>query len=186
MQALYLDWGAGGPQLKRNPLGSANHNMIIAITPGTAPSLALEIAGVSLVAIAINAIVPAWRSKRWLPTRGKIMTSRAVASAGPVQWGRGTTLLWDPGIVYQYTVEGTTYRGTRLNFNGHVPTVIRVQRIVDRYPIGQPVTVWYNPVDPSSAVLEPGPANPLALELCLGLVFIAIGILLNPPHVGAA
>lgn len=51
-------------------------------------------------------------------------------------------------LYYRYTVDGITYEGNEL-FSGNVP---------DSHYIGEPVTVWYNPENPSSSFYaKPGP-----------------------------
>ena len=77
-------------------------------------------------------------------------------------------LRYSPAVSYNYDVDGTTYSSDLLGF-------IRVwtddesdaQGMVQRYPVGQTVTAYYDPGDPSRAVLDPG----VSLNSMLGLLF---------------
>ena len=65
---------------------------------------------------------------------------------------------------------------------------MRVQQsIVDRYPVGRQVTVYYDPHDPGQAVLEKR-VNGLYTTIMVSAVFILIGVIVavmslgvNPP-----
>jgi hypothetical protein len=47
--------------------------------------------------------------------------------------------------------------------------------ILQRYPVGKPVTVYYNPARPQQAVLEPGVAGVAWVLPALGLLFATVG-----------
>jgi Protein of unknown function (DUF3592) len=52
----------------------------------------------------------------------------------------------------------------------------RAQDIVARYPDGAAVTVYYDPVDPSDSVLEPGGTRGIAFLRLIGWAFAAGGL----------
>src|ERR1051325_11820110 len=122
----------------------------------TPPALALELSGLALAGDAVRLLIPALRSTRWASVPGRIVASKLTSSPGGVQWGRGTALVWDPGVVYEYLVDGVTHRSQRLSLRGHWPTAAGAMRIARRYQVSDQVTVWYDPVDHEHAVLEPG------------------------------
>ena len=109
---------AGRPQLKREPLGIADF-MFPPLTPTTAPALALELGGLALAADGLRLLIPAWRSTHWESVSGRIVASQPVSGPGSVPWGRGTALVWDPGVVYEYVVDGAKYHSQRVSFRGH-------------------------------------------------------------------
>ncbi len=53
-------------------------------------------------------------------------------------------------IAYDYVVNGRSFRANRVKF-GFLPSNIS---LLNRYPVGAPVDVFYNPAKPSEAVLE--------------------------------
>jgi hypothetical protein len=79
-----------------------------------------------------------------------------------------------PEIRYRYQVGPTEYSGSRRSFNTvHLATQAASQRVIDAYPVGKTVAVFYDPKDPASALLEPGIAGDLTLLYKMDLFFIA-------------
>ena len=68
----------------------------------------------------------------------------------------------EPVVEYRYKVAGKLYRGTRIWFRHSVTAgAIRVgdrefqaDEVVERYPVGAEVVVYFNAADPEDAVLE--------------------------------
>jgi hypothetical protein len=61
--------------------------------------------------------------------------------------------IYYPHIVYQYNVMGQTYTGKRIS-PGPESGSSRARELVAKYPPGAPVTVYYDPQNPSDAALE--------------------------------
>lgn len=59
-------------------------------------------------------------------------------------------------IEYTYRVAGKEYRGTRYRFGNFYVNNARALQIVDAFPVGRTVDVFYDPSDPATAVLRPG------------------------------
>ena len=152
----------------------------------TAPALTLELGGLALALDGLRLLLPAWRSTRWESVAGRIVGSRPESSPGSVQWGRGTALVWDPGVIYEYAVDGVKYRSQRVSFRGHWPTAGGAMRVARRYQVGQSVKVWYDPVDHERSVLEPGAGVANYAQLGIGLALFGIGLIINPHPLGAA
>jgi Protein of unknown function (DUF3592) len=76
-------------------------------------------------------------------------------------------------LQYEYTYEGVTYPGWRVNVMGHSVGAWAATE----YPVGATPDVWVNPGHPEFAALEPGlnPVEPIVFLLVLG-VSIASGI----------
>ena len=68
---------------------------------------------------------------------------------------------YTPAVEYQYSVEGREYRGSRIRYGG--PAVngshSDAERLLQAYPPGAAVTVFYRPSRPEDAVLVPGAAG---------------------------
>lgn len=117
-------------------------------------------------------------STRWPSTKGVILSSKVKAPPAPSSTGSGRNrAVHVPRISYRYSVNGREYVDNR-------PTIGKVngkgdsEKLVARFPKGAKVTVYYNPEDPSRAVLVRGMGgrNPfwigVPLVVALGLIFI--------------
>jgi hypothetical protein len=94
------------------------------------------------------------RSKRWPAIEGTIVKSRLVGTAVR-GWDGDYFVETNVNINYRYSVNGSVYFSSRVNsikspFNEYP------RNYADRYPLGKDVIVYYNPKNPSDAVLEPG------------------------------
>ena len=112
------------------------------------------------------------RSYFWASTEGQVLSSTVTR----------VKRLNDPAsyyasISYEYEVGGTKFTGDRV-FLGEYGTGSAgpMQEIVDRYPVGKRVTVYYDPQDPNKAVLERGARLASFGLLLIGLLFSAVGL----------
>lgn len=94
------------------------------------------------------------RAERW-PTVGGRVTSAELVE-GPMLGRIARRTSHRAAIAYAYDVAGRTWSGTRVFFgdNAFVTGEAPYQR-VEQYEPGSSVQVYYNPEDPSDAVLEP-------------------------------
>ena len=58
-----------------------------------------------------------------------------------------------PLVIYSYSVGGTVFRGQRVRAADEPSDTAAAT--VARYPAGAPVVVYYDPTNPSDALLEP-------------------------------
>jgi hypothetical protein len=128
------------------------------------------------------------RSARgWHSVTGRVYSSRVLAEES-VDVGREPGQLTERAIVYrpeirfEYVVGGREYASKQLRLGEEPqlswPSV--AEALVKRYPVGQEVTVYYDPSNPDQAVLEraSGPAGGLYIGFGLLGLAIAIGALL--------
>ena len=97
-------------------------------------------------------ITTAMRQARrsWTSTTGKIVRSQVEA-----QQGRATG--YNPKVVYEYEVRGRLYRCRTIQVAKQRflrSTWLDAYDVVEEYPEGERVTVYYNPDEPAEAVLE--------------------------------
>ena len=86
----------------------------------------------------------------WASTTGKVVTSRVEVSGGD-----HTTV--SPHIVFQYAVYGMEYSNSQIKAGDvHMSTYSSrsAYDIVDKYPVGAAVTVYYDPEHPEQSALE--------------------------------
>lgn len=66
----------------------------------------------------------------------------------------GTT--YTPQVQYTYTVNGRQFQADRINFLLVSSSHKAAENVVNHFPAGQPVTVYYNPASPGDSVLLRG------------------------------
>jgi len=89
-------------------------------------------------------------AKYWASTTGTIVTSRVEVSGGD-----HTTV--SPHIVFQYNVYERDYSGSQIKAgDAHWAsyTSRAAYDMVDKYPVGADVTVYYDPENPEQSALE--------------------------------
>lgn len=110
-----------------------------------------------------------WRTSGWQNAVGRIVESRSTARdvrtreshlTGRSDHNRGTLVTTEridrknfADIAYQYTVDGKTYVSRQVGIgpdHGNLDVVALLQR----YPAGKVVTVFYDPASPGNAILE--------------------------------
>jgi hypothetical protein len=126
--------------------------------------------------LALPRYLRAKRSTKWPVAQGVITVSRL--QVGYVKRMKG----YRGEIRYQYRVGSTDYNGSRLSFERvHLAVEDAWQKVIDDYPVGKTVNVYYDPEEPSFAVLEPGLIGELAplYQTNLGfLVLFGAGLLI--------
>ena len=128
------------------------------------------------------------QSKNWLSTNGKILSSDLDAQISTDDDGYQTTT-YLAKVFFTYEVNGNSYESDRVNFDYGMRTsnVRKPQSVVEQYPTGSDVTVYYDPENPQQSVLEKR-VNGTFTTILVSAVFIAIGVVLavtslgvNPP-----
>jgi hypothetical protein len=114
-------------------------------------------------------------SANWPSVQGQVTSSEVERSTD----SEGTSYL--PQVDYAYTVNDVRYSGERVNFGQNSYSSRRgAEEVVARYPAGQTVAVYYDPVEPESAVLEPGVSSGSYIVLSIGGCFVLISLILAP------
>jgi hypothetical protein len=86
----------------------------------------------------------------WPRTTGTILKSRVQVSGGDI-----TSV--HPHIEYRYLIGAIEYTSTQIRPGDQILSIYggnEAYDLVDQYPVGAEVDVFYNPEDPSQAVLE--------------------------------
>jgi hypothetical protein len=111
-------------------------------------------------------------SHQWPSVQGEMIISRVRL----VEWDDGAAI-W-PELEFEYRVGQRTFTSRNIAF-GHAANLAlpgEAERLVARYPAGEPATVHYNPDRPHEAVLEPGMGCGAYVALVMGLLFLIVGI----------
>jgi hypothetical protein len=126
-----------------------------------------------------------WREvravSRWLPTPGKIISSRVEArevrsSGAGSQSSDATEIRNFPAITFEYKVAGKTFRSSHYSVQENVGN-FAVAETLAQFPKGADVTVFHDPANPAKAVIErtmPEGAFKFMVQLSVGLVIGAL------------
>ena len=141
--------------------------------------------GLAIIIIGVSCarLPSAVGSHSWPTTEGKILKSRVQEtwSYDGDDWGPG----WKADIEYSYRVNGKRYVSDQIEvvdiINGNGDSI--ANKVVNRYPKGSLVTVYYKTDDPTTALLEPGlPNNDLSGSMFfltltgMGAIIMIIGL----------
>ena len=139
-------------------------------------AIGLQLGGGGLLVDGLRNANKALLSRNWPTTVGRVVRAEPRGSS---TLSISNPWAFDPGIKYQYTVEGVTYTGDRVSF-GRIPSTAEgVGIVLMQYPVGASVTVWYDPDDPDRAVLEPGASGDSWAEAALGLILVITGLIVQ-------
>lgn len=121
-------------------------------------------------------------SKNWPTVPGKIISSTVASRQGRERTSKHRdkeVTNYYAEVRYEYTVNGKTRTSNAIAYGGYSLSKdpSQVQVIVDKYPVGSPVTAYYSPSHPSMAVLEPGIRDHGFFPLLFGAFFFGMGSL---------
>ncbi len=130
--------------------------------------------GAILVAIADVSLYRAQRSQSW-PVAGAIVYQSLVEKHSQGDPAALQVDIFEPVILYKYTLQGRQYTGKRIFFGSPTTSLPAAEETISRYLPGMPVPVHYNPRDPAQSVLEP--RAPAARSMRnIGLGSLSVGV----------
>ena len=151
--------------------GKADRGLIFLI-------LGMFAAGVVLMAWGGYEIKGSRESGSWPSIQGTISSS-SVSKRTTRDSDRRTRTTYYPKVGYRYRVDGRNYISSRIAFGtgDSGGSAKWARKIVNKYPVGKNVTVYYNPQDPQYGVLESGFTWRSIMILLAGIAFFAAGVL---------
>ncbi len=131
-------------------------------------------AGAGLIALALRNLFKGWSSRGWSRTQGIVVRSFVLVDETD---GRES---YTPQVEYEYSVGGKKYLGRRLRY-GQIGSSSRkrAERVIVPYTSGTSTQVWFNPRDPSDAVLVSGSSWGNAAIAIAGLIFLWLAYMLK-------
>lgn len=129
-------------------------------------------------------------SLEWPGVPGVITISSIDGNTSVGVGDSSTKTTYSPKISFEYEVEGRRYESNRVTFGNVGSSYERAKQVVDRYSIGNEVVVFYDPAEPTRAVLEPGKGPSMSGAVgaacafsLVGLGFSGIGVILLKDYV---
>lgn len=136
----------------------------------------LVVAGISIARFNLSLIPIAEASVGWTTTEGRITKFEIVER---VMGEYETEVFCGPMVQYTYSVDGYLFTTDRVSFNSYINencSAIKADLYNPRYTVGKQIFVYYDPEQPSMAVLEPGACVTCYPHLMLGGIFGFVGI----------
>ncbi len=141
-------------------------------------TLAMFAAGIFLMAWSAYEIKGSNESRNWPRTQGTITSSSISEQTRRDSSTRRNKTTYYPRVLYEYQVKGRHYTSHRIEFGGESGGMKwMAKRVVDKYPSGKKVTVYYKPQDPQYGILEAGFTWKSLFILLAGMAFFAAGVL---------
>lgn len=153
------------------------------------PSVAFAIILLSVVGyLSLDAIseIEAQRraSATFLPVEATVIAAEVdeTRSSRGVGQPKTSRRYYKPIISYRYEVAGSQYQNATYRFPAFNMSRKLSQEIVNRYPLGSQIRVYYDPVNPAISVIDPSPpifGTTILFMLAgfgIGLVILVTGI----------
>ncbi len=155
------------------PLAKATTLLFGRIVPAS-----FALAGALFLVTGIRHLNRSWTSEAWSSVTGMIVSSDVQTISRRDSDGHSDTN-YRVVVRYTYNVLDEEYIGTRIRFGAiSYNKNSTAQEEERRYPAGKRVEVFYDPENPSTAVLIKGAGGGVWLSIGLGSVFVVIGTIL--------
>lgn len=120
-------------------------------------------------------------SQSWPSTSGQITRSEVKRSSSTDDDGH-TTYSYYPSVEYTYQVSGQAYSSKRMVFGAlkGYSNPAKAEADLQAYPLGEQITVYYDPEKPSEAVLE-RKAGALSGMLVIGIICLVLSVCIACP-----
>ena len=136
--------------------------------------IAVLIGGIIFIILGILQFIKARKAKNtWLSVPGVVEETSVITHRHHRAKG-GTTTNYTPHITYHYQVKDQTYNGDQIGFGYSTYGKSKAEKIIAIYPQDAPITVFYDPADPSKAVLETK-AKGGTTYILIGVFLVVIG-----------
>jgi hypothetical protein len=119
-------------------------------------------------------------SRHWPTTRGRVTHSEVVSEIIEDKDDKGNVTSRERfrvALQFSYRVAGRDYHSTHWNWGWTAMHIVRAAAgaVAAQYPSGRAVTVYYDPTEPATAVLDPANKSGVAAPLFGGIALILGG-----------
>ncbi|NTV46848.1 MAG: DUF3592 domain-containing protein [Chlorobiales bacterium] len=134
--------------------------------------------GIVITYMGVRTLYYGSESESWPITTGRIKSSNMDYTAAPKREQQERSGSYHAEILYQFKVQGKIYSGDRIAFGGYGETGEEyVQKLLNRFPEGKLVRVYYKADDPEVCALQPGQKSEAWYIPIVGLAFVLFGTL---------
>ena len=131
------------------------------------------IAGALMLFFGTRSLIRAHESMHW-PTTPRVIQNSSVEYRSGNKGGA-----YHAHILYNYNLNGTAFSGDRVAYGDYGSSdSSHAQEIVNHYPVGANVTVYYIQSIPEECLLEPGIKMQALVIPGVGLFFFLAGVLM--------
>jgi len=118
-------------------------------------------------------LTKAFKTNHWLETTAKVFENKLIAAKRQNRTHK-QIVVYSAKVRYEYQVDNATHVGITQKVAKRADNGEKIHKaLLDQYPIGSDLTVYYDPKNPDQSVLQKGVTG---LHLFLGaLLIIAIG-----------
>ena len=143
--------------------------------------LVLLALGTYLIVFSLRSKKKAEASQGWPSVAGTMTLSEVKQSINRNEDGI-ESISYYPAVEYTYQYAGQSFTSKRLQFGGvqGQKNSTNAQKVLARYPQGGSVTVYYNPENPSEAVLE-RQAGGSKVSLVIGIILLVLSVCIACP-----
>ena len=135
------------------------------------------ITGAITAFLGIRDLILANASTNWPSTQGQIIESSVESHQSSGKNGNSTT--YQAKIQYKFTLDDNTFNGTCVSYGDYGSSdPSHAEKIVNKYPKGLNIDVYYMSDTPEECVLEPGIKTQAYFLPAFGLLFITTGSLM--------
>jgi hypothetical protein len=121
--------------------------------------------GAALVALSLWLRVRSRQAQVWPTVKGQVIESRVDVT---------NLEMIKPVLRYRYEVGGYSHIGFRVSFSGYGVSKSAMQQLIKPYPQNSAVNVYYNPQNPSSAVLNNSARSDWLYWFLFGVGFLSL------------
>ncbi|MFC1582212.1 DUF3592 domain-containing protein [Planctomycetota bacterium] len=145
--------------------------------------------GLLIVWGGISGYLQGKKMSRWPTVVGIVKISEVQGDGKSVEQARRdlktsikNSIWYEAHIIYHYEVKGVPYKFNRISLRDIGDTSpVGSQGLVERYPAGMEIVVYYNPEDPAEAILEVEEGATLLAAMIVGGITMLLSLL---PFIG--
>ena len=141
------------------------------LSPNIFVPMIFVIIGLVMLFIYFRNLAKVRASQAWPTAQGTVLQSWVRKSRSTDSDG-GDSYSYHPEIHYQYQIMGIEYQGNKIAFGPKIGGRSQAEKMIEKYPTGANVTVYYQPDNPAKAVLERSISK---VSLVMGIVFVLAG-----------
>lgn len=129
----------------------------------------------------IRAFIRSYRdvtqSHKWVFANGKVITSEKRSSSGVNGYSESAYIEYEYSVNLTELVGSDVKSGGDISWSISIPGLSNANNLLEKYPVGKEVMVYYDPLDSERSCLEHGSLTPLLIFYVLFyLVFGFVGI----------